>query len=362
MSIIWENDRIKVPPPQKPKKITGTHFAEVLGASPWATPFEAWCRCTRTYERPFEGNKYTEAGKIIEPKATAFLRSGMGYGSRVIVPEQIYGKNFFRATCGDFFADRSRIFGGMWDALIGDDPAYPEYVVEIKTVLVDGHGGNLDERWKDGKAPDYQALQASLYAYLLGCDRVMMVAVALREDNGDYDRPDLVTPSFANNNVYIDEFGIYERYPRLESYVAKARRWWRDHVVTGISPEFDSRRDAELLAVLKTNCVTPEPDIRALTAEAEKLKDEIDAAMASVKGSSDRLKEITGQIGAYAATQMRDGDSKVQIKGDRYIFTLTKITSSEIDREALRKAGLYNLYSKSKTTYRLTQSLIKEGK
>ena len=119
--IKWNDYSIKVDAPSKPKKITGTHFPTVLGVNPFSSPFEVWCRCTRTYEIPFEGNKYTNAGQVIEPKVFDFLRKSMGFGSRVITPEDVYGKDHFKKTWGDFYPN-TPIFGGMWDALImGDD-------------------------------------------------------------------------------------------------------------------------------------------------------------------------------------------------------------------------------------------------
>ena len=40
----WLKDnRIKIVPPKKPKKITATRFATILGLNPWSTPFEMWC-------------------------------------------------------------------------------------------------------------------------------------------------------------------------------------------------------------------------------------------------------------------------------------------------------------------------------
>ena len=64
--IKWVDNHIHIEPIKKNKKITGTHFPTVLGLDPWKTSFEAWCRCTRTYEIPFEGNKFTHAGEVIE--------------------------------------------------------------------------------------------------------------------------------------------------------------------------------------------------------------------------------------------------------------------------------------------------------
>ena len=357
--IKWMEDYIRVPPPKKPKKISGTHFPTVLGSDPWKTPFEAWCKSTRTWEPVFEGNKYTVAGQTIEPKVFDFLRESMGFGDRVVIPEDVYGKDHFKKTRGDFFPN-SKIFSGMWDCLIRDDNGNIEYVVEIKTVQVDGRSGNLEERWKDGEAPHYQALQASLYAYLLGVDKVLMVAVALENSKGDYENPEQVIPSFANGNVYIDEFKVSERYPNFDLYIAQAEKWWNTYVITGESPVFDEKKDAEILKALRTNNVEVETDIAKLIEDAEALKYEIDTITESLVESEKRLKSITEKIKQYATEQFRDGDNKVSIKGKSYEFILSKTNSTEIDKEQLEVDGLLEKYTKQKISLRLTTSKIKE--
>ena len=357
----WQDNTIRVEPPKKPKKITGTHFATVLGINPFATPFEAWCRCTRTYEKPFEGNKYTNAGQIIEPKVFDFLRKSMGYGSRLVTPEDVYGENHFQKTWGDFFPD-DPIFGGSWDALIVDDNRHPEIVVEVKTVKVDGRGGNLEERWKDGEAPHYQALQASLYAHNLGIDQVMMVCVPLYEGKGDYDHPETVTPSYANENVYIDHFRVSQRYPNFELYREQALAWWNAHVVTGVSPLFDEKKDAEILKALRTNTLSPNQDISVLVKEAEQLIVEIETVSSTIADKEKRLKNIQEQIKKYALNKFRDGDNNVTIPGTKYQFTLSRVDSTELDKESLEADGLLEKYTKPKTTYTLRKSEIKEDK
>ena len=359
-TVQWNGSTISVEPPKKPKKITGTHFPTIVGVNPFSTDFEVWCRATRTYEIPFEGNKYTNAGQVIEPKVFDFLRNSMGFGERVIVPEDVYGKDHFKKTWGDFYPNVP-IFGGMWDALIKDENGNVEYVVEIKTVQVDGRSGSLEDRWKDGEAPHYQALQASLYAYLLGVDKVLMVAVALEDKKGDYAHPEQVIPSYANGNVYIDEFKVSERYPNFDMYIEKATAWWNAYVLTGVSPEFDEKKDAEILKALRTNSVdTSNTSITELLEKAEQLKAEIEAVMATLDGKQKELKAILEQVKKYALTQFRDGDTKVSIRGSRYEWVLSKSNTTELDKDALAEDGLLEKYTKIKTNYRLTTSDIKE--
>ena len=355
--IKWSGSAIVVDAPKKPKKITGTHFPTVLGFDPWKTPFEAWCRCTRTYEIPFEGNKYTNAGEIIEPKVFEFLRTSMGFGKKLVTPEDVYGKDHFKKTWGDFYPDKA-IFGGMWDALVKNEHGNIDYVVEIKTVHVDGRSGSLDERWKDGQAPHYQALQASLYAYLLGVDKVIMVAVALEDKKGDYEHPEQVIPSYANDNVYIDEFKVSERYPNFDMFVAKATQWWNDHVLTGVSPEFDEKKDAEILQALRTNCPKVEEDVINLIAEAETLMRDIDEVKSTIAEKEKLLKNINDAIKNYALNQFREGDTKVSLKGANVEFILSKTNSTEINKESLAADGLLEKYLTPKVSYRLTTNKI----
>ena len=359
--IKWVGNSIHTKPIAKNKKITGTHFATVLGFNPYSTPFEVWCRCTRTYEIPFEGNMCTNAGQIIEPKVFDFLRKSMGFGDRLVTPEDVYGKDHFKRTWGDFYPN-TPIFGGMWDALVRDENGKVEYVVEIKTVKVDGRGGSLEERWKDGEAPHYQALQASLYAHLLGVDKVLMVAVALEEGKGDYEHPEMVVPSFANENVYIDEFKISERYPNFDLYIEQATAWWNTHVLKGISPEFDEKKDAEILKALRTNTLNLDSDITVIVNEAEQLTAEIDEVISTVSEKEKRLKVLTEQIKKYALGQFRDGDTAVSIPGQRFKFVLAKSETTELDKDALKADGLWDKYNKTKTNYRLTKTTIKEDK
>ena len=359
----WIENHVEITPPSKTKKITGTRFASILGCDPFNTAFKTWLDVTKTYTEPFEGNKYTNAGEVIEPKVFEFLRNSMGFGSRLKTPTDVYGADYFKKTWGDFFKD-TPIFGGMWDALVVDEEGKPQFVVEIKTVQVDGASGSLEERWGNGEAPNYQALQASLYAYLLGVDNVLMVAVTLYDKKGDYEHPEQVVPSYANGNVYIDGFKVSERYPDFARYIKLVQTWWKKHVETGISPNFDEKKDAEILKVLRTNTLNPTTDINALVKEAETLQNEIDSVYETIAEKEKRLKAIKDQIKEYAIGQFRDGDKKVEIKGSQFNFTISKTISNKFDDKQFKEDNpdLYQNYIKTTETYKLTNSVIKEEK
>ena len=336
-----QDNRIQVDPPKKPKKCTATRFATILGLNAWASPFSAWCEITRTYEAPFEDTIYTKAGKVIEPKIIDYLKNTLFMDIKS--PSEVYGEDYFKKTWGDFFPDQKEL-GGMWDAL-GDD-----FIVEIKTT-------KRAEDWLID-VPIYYKLQACLYAYLLGFDNVVMTASFLEDK--DYANPEAFEPSYKNTKIY--EFKVSEAFPTFkETYIEPALKFWADHVETGISPEFDEKRDAEILKVLRKNVVELEDkEISKLVVEGDKLYDQIEKAEAKIEEKKKRLKEIDDQVKKYMSGQFRDGDKKVEIPGKKYNWTLTKSERNSLDSTALKKdlPDVFGKYQKKTEVLSLTKSII----
>lgn len=338
--IKWlEGNRLQIDPPKRTKKITGTRFATILGLNPWSTAFEMWCAITKTFELPFEDTIYTVAGKTIEPKQAEYMKKS--YGMDLITPTDRYGADYFNKTWGDFFPD-SKHLGGMWDFLGVDENGVVDTVLEMKTT-------KRIEDWQDD-APEYYALQAALYAYLLGVDNVVMVASFLEEK--DYADPSKYVPNV--KNTITVEFKVSERYPDFAEKVAQVEQWWADYVDTGISPVFDEKKDAEILKALRTHNLTPDTDIDALIAEAEGLKTEVDKATAAIADKEKRLKEINDIIKEHAMKQFRPGDKKVEVKGATYTWAISRSETTTIDKKALEADGLLDKYQKKTEQFRMT--------
>ena len=345
MNIRWYDDHIKVDVPKRPKKITGTRFASILGLNRWSTPFNTWCAITRTYEEPFVDTKYTLAGKAIEPKQAEYMEKM--YGMEIIRPADIWGEDYFKKTYGDFFNDVP-MFGGMWDYLIVDEDGNTCAVLEMKTT-------KRAEDWSED-VPEYYAMQAALYAYLLDLDQVIMVCSFLEEK--DYENPEAFVPSVDNTITVV--FNVYDRYPDFDTLISDAQTWWVDHVETGISPEFDEKKDADILKVLRTNTLAPDTDIKSLVAEAETLKEHIDEVSATIAQDEKRLKTVNNLIKEYAIGQFGEGDKKVEIEGAKYKFSISVTpgkAKSVYDDEAMKADGIYEKYVKTEIgapTYRMT--------
>ena len=338
--IKWlEGNRLQIAPPKRTKKITGTRFATILGLNPWSSPFEMWCAITKTFELPFEDTIYTKAGQVIEPKQAEYMKKS--YGMELISPTDRYGADYFNKTWGDFFSENPHL-GGMWDYLAVDEGGKVDTVLEMKTT-------KRIEDWQND-VPEYYALQAALYAYLLGVDNVIMVASFLEEK--DYNDPAKFVPNI--KNTITVEFKVSERYPDFAEKVATVEKWWADYVDTGISPVFDEKKDAEILKALRTHNLTPDTDITALIAEAESLKTEVDKATAAIADKEKRLKEVNDIIKEHAMKQFREGDKKVEVKGSTYTWTVSRSETTTINKKALEADGLLEKYQTKTEQYRMT--------
>lgn len=342
-----DTKQLKIVPPKKPKKITGTRFAAIMGKNTWNTPFKTWCEITRTYEEPFEDTVYTIAGKTIEPKQAEYMRRAY-FMTGLKTPTDIFGENYFKRTFGDFFKNEP-IFGGMWDYLLYDESGKPTTVLEMKTT-------KRSEDWEND-IPEYYALQAALYAYLLGVDSVMMVASFLEDK--DYKAPEAFVPS--SKNTIVIPFKVSERYPDFDKLIKKAEKWWKSCVEGGVSPTFDEKKDADILKVLRTNTLNPETDIESVMEEAEALQEEIERVSATVADKEKRLKTLKDIIKEQAMKSFRDGDKRVALKSKRYVWAVSRTERKDIDKDALKADGLLDKYStKSVVTYRLTNKPVEE--
>lgn len=344
-----DNNTIKVDPPKKPKKLTATRFASILGFNKWSTPFSAWCEMTRTYEKSFEDSIYTVAGKVIESKICDYLRER--YFMDIKSPTDVYGPDYFKKTWGDFFPDAEGL-GGMWDFL-GDD-----FVVEVKTT-------KRVEDWKgpDGEVepPIYYKLQACLYAYLLGFDNVVMTCSFLQDK--DYNNPEEFIPTV--DNTVVVEFKLSEEYPTFkESYIDPAMKFWRENVLTGISPQYDEKKDADILKELRKNVTeVTDKDIVKLMKEGDRLKTSIDKAEAKIEDKKKRLKEIDGIVKKSIIGQFRDGDKHVEVKGSAYTWDLRRDITKSFDQKKFEEdnPGVYDKYKTKETVkYVLTKKLIEK--
>lgn len=343
--ITWNSDNtISVAKPKKCKKITGTRFAAIMGLNRWNTPFKTWCEITKTYEEPFEDTIYTLAGKTIEPKQAEYMKDV--YFMDIVTPEEKFGKDYFKRTFGDFFSEYKHL-GGMWDYIVEDENGKATAVLEMKTT-------KRAEDWAND-IPEYYAMQAALYAYLLGVEDVYMVASFLEDE--DYEHPEEFECS-ADNTIVIP-FKLHERYPNIDQLVGEAELWWDAHVETGRSPEFDEKKDADILKALRRVSMSPDTDMMALLNEAEAIVAFLDHLKEEYKPYEDRLKEIYAMLKDNAINTLENdsGLAEVVFSSPQIDFVVKKSTKLSIDDAKLKADGIYEKYLTESTQYILRKKV-----
>lgn len=346
MELQWNTDNtISLKPvPKRIRKLTGTRFASVLGYNPWNTPFQTWCEITGAYRKPFEETKYTRAGKAIEPKQIQYTRDEWLMPD-LIDPTMEYGENYFDKTYGNFFDDK--ILGGMWDAIQRDKYGRTTMVLECKTT-------KRAQDWEDD-IPEYYALQAALYAWLLDCDLVMFVVSFLKDE--DYEHPE----DFECNdeNTGFLEFYVSERYPNFEQeYIEPALDWYNEYALNGISPEYDEHDDAEYLTAMRNTSLNPESDVNELLNELADLQHDVDIVESTIKDKTKRIKNIKNQLKVLC--QENIGDNKSATLGnDRVTCTLSRNYAQKIDEDELKLDGLFDKYSFETVTDRFSVKFAK---
>lgn len=340
MRYSWVDKHIEIDPPKRPKKITGTRFAAIMGLNKWCTPFATWCEITKAYVEPFEETIYTKAGKVIEPKQAEYMRSAY-YMTNLVTPTDIYGEDYFKTTFGDFFRDQVAL-GGMWDYLLVGKDGNPVAVLEMKTT-------KRSEDWSDD-VPEHYAMQAALYAYLLGVDQVYMVCSFL--SGKDYETPEDFKPSA--DNTIVRPFLVSERYKNMEELVDFAYSFWENNVLTGISPDYDEKADKKVLDALRSVSYNPESDIADIVSRAENLKVVIDAKNAELADREKDYKNLLDQIKTASLGQFSPFSNEVVIEGDKFKFTVSRSTTEKVDKKALENDGLLDKYVTKTESYKLT--------
>ena len=337
----WDNGRLVIAPPKKPKKITGTRLASILGLDKWNSDFKTWCAITRVYEEPFEGNKYTEAGKILEPKIIEYLKTNVFFDKTAVkTPEDVYGADPFKKTWGDFFKNID-VFGGMWDAIhVKNGQEFA--VIEIKTT-------KRAEDWIQ-EVPTNYLYQGMMYAHLLGLEDVIMVAVILEDD--DYEN--LEDFKVNSKNIIIRKEKVTDRFKKDFD---KARIWWTEHVVSGISPVANRTVDKAILHAIGV-AELPVGDITLLE-EAESLLAELAAVADKYKAKEAKLKKLTEQIKSELQEKLvATSDTKLTVAG-KYEWVLSRGVTTSINKDKLKEDGLLEKYQETKETFTLRKSRIK---
>lgn len=352
----YSDDRKRIiltEPPKQKLRITGHRFASVLGLNQYQSPFGAWCEITKLVKLPFEDNKYTIAGKTIEPKLINVVREKFPNCMSI---EEYYGNNIEKYRWNNF-VDDSNIFGGVMDAVATKN--------DLKTILavVECKTSSKPHLWENNQVPIEYLLQGCEYSYLKKLDRVIFICAFLQE--ADYNHPEKFVPTEENTILVVKKIkDVRIEMPNgdlisFKEAIAYCEDWWHKYIETGISPEFDEKKDKEYLDIIRTSKPQNDNDLDNLCISAKLLEDEINDIIDKneLDKKQKELKTLKNGIKEKMMDMLSDGETKISYRQ----YKLTGSISNKFDDKKFKKEHpkAYEQYLKQTITYKLLEN--KEG-
>lgn len=347
----YSEDRkhIVIEPPKRTKKITGHRFPSVLELNKYQTPFGAWCEITGLVTLPFEDNKYTIAGKTIEPKQIDYAKQKF---PNILSMEEYYGNSIDDYRYSNF-KDLGRIFDGVRDFVsVKNDGKTIAMVGECKT-------SSKPQEWANNNVPTDYLCQGMLYSYLDKLDKILYVSSFLQPM--DYNNPEKYIVNDTNTKFTVKKLNeCYLPLPTgetgtIELAIDYCEEWWKNHIETGISPEFDEVLDKEYLDIIRASQPTNDNELEDVCASAIALVKEIELLKISsgIKAKEKELKVLEADIKAR------------MIEKELYncgAYTLSAKNDKKFNEKNFAKEQpmMYNKYTEDVVTYKLTKKVEEE--
>lgn len=342
-------------PTRARKKVTATRLASVLGLNEWSTPFQMWCEINKLPCPPFEGNKYTEAGNVIEPKIIQHVRDRIFDldGENVQDPIEYWG-NIYSDMKYDFFPSK-KIFGGMWDAVHLDENKCIDTIIECKT-------SGRPQDWLNG-VPTHYLVQGLMYAYLTHAKQVIFPVAFLKDE--DYAHPENYVCTEENTHIYIINDPMNYKVIwvdgsdyTIEELMYIAEQWYETYIETGVSPFFDEKKDVEYLKLIRMTKPSEDSTLDEMIENYNNLEKELERIKLenNVDEMEKQIKALKEDIKKELQNQMGDLDDKIEYK----TVSLSKVGKTSINTQKLKDDGLYEEYSQVTYSYTLRNLKIEE--
>ena len=341
-------------PPKQRLRITGHRVASVLGLNPYQSEFGAWAEITKLVKLPFEDNKYTIAGKTIEPKIIDFVREKF---PNVFSIEEYYGNAIDKYKWNNFVED-SHIFGGIIDAVATKED------LKTLTMIVECKTSSKPQEWENNNVPISYLLQGCEYSYLKGLDRVLFVCSFLQDM--DYAHPEKFVPTKENTIMVVKKIkDVTIEMPNgelitFEEAIKYCEDWWNKYIETGISPNFNEKLDKEYLDIIRTSQPINDNSLEDLCDRAKELSQEIEELKenSGLNSKEKELKIIEDNIKKGLMDSLQDGETKTSCKQYKLSGTVSYKFNEKLFKEKYPKK--YEEFVEEKTTYRLSKIKLED--
>lgn len=211
------------------KKIGGSTVSDVLGTGSFKSEFAAFCHIARI-KLPVLTKKYIHAGEVLEPRIFEVLRK---FQPKLTIENYVakdYNYNFFEG--------KDDILSGVPDGYIKDTNC----IVEIKTA-----GEKKLSYWEANGVESSYRKQAQLYGYLMKATSYKIVALFLRDEEGDYEFPENIDL----RKRHIKAYDFLVNYDEAEDDIQKVKAWYHHFTTIGVSPKYNRVSDADQIEYLK---------------------------------------------------------------------------------------------------------------
>lgn len=342
-------------PPKQRLRITGHRIASILGLNNYQTEFGAWCEITKLVKLPFEDNKYTIAGKTIEPKLIGYIKNKFPNTMSI---EEYYGNNFKTYQYNNFIND-SNIFGGVMDAVCTEDD------MKTLTAIIECKTSSKPHEWENNNVPISYLLQGAEYCFLKNIDRTLFVCAFLQDN--DYNHPENFTPNEDNTILVVKKLKdiVVEVKGRLMSFqevIDYCEEWWNKYIETGVSPDFDEKKDKQYLDIIRTSSPAKDNDLDTLCNHAETLKKEINEIRITtgLDSKEKEFKTVESAIKEKMIESLQVGETKMSYRQ----YKLSGSISTKFDTKRFQQdhPKTYDKYLKETITYRLLENKGEEDK
>ena len=342
-------------PPKQKLRITGHRIASVLGLNDYQSEFGAWAEITKLVKLPFEDNKYTIFGKNVEPKLIDMAREKF---PNVMSIEEYYGINIDKYKWNNC-VDDSNVFGGIIDAVATMNDK------KTLTMIVECKSSSKPHLWSNSNVPVDYLLQGCLYSYLKGLDRVLFICCFPQDL--DYNHPEQFVPNESNTIMTVKKIKDVRVEMKdgsiltFEEIIKYCEDWWNKYIETGISPEFDEKKDKEYLDIIRTSKPINDNSLEDLCDRAKELVDEINNLKEStgITSKEKELKILESSIKEGLLNNLNEGETKVSCKQ----YSLSGTIKEKFNEKQFKKDNpkTYEKYVETELTYTLRKSKGEEN-
>lgn len=289
--------------------IGGSDASAVAGVSRYKSPITVFMEKTGQYEPDEPGEPAYWGNQLEDLVAREFsTRTGL----RVQRSHKMYQHPKYPFMLGNvdrFIIDKERGRG----------------VLECKTA-----SAYKAEEWKDGRVPDEYAIQLQHYMAVLNVDYGYF-AVLIGGNRFEY--------QFVKRNPSI-----------IESLIELERRFWNEHVRTGVAPPVDGSQAS--VDWLDERYPTSRPSELELTSQQNELVKELQIATKDAKVAEERVNFLKNQLKSTLQ------DNEIGLFNGEPVITWKSAERNQLDTKRLKQEQ-YEIYQKYTITTSSRRILVK---